>query len=79
MIFLPARKDVEPWRKLEPEIASAKKAIEARKVEAGPLFTNWMDAAKDWLRHQAYNPVISLSAFTAAAIARSASALTRFE
>ncbi len=46
MIFLPARKDVEPWRKLEPEIASAKKAIEARKVEAGPLFTNWMDAAK---------------------------------
>jgi hypothetical protein len=30
--------------------------------------TYWMDAAKDWLRHQAYNPVISLSAFTAAAI-----------
>jgi hypothetical protein len=30
--------------------------------------TYWMDAARDWLRRQGYNAVISLSAFTAAAI-----------
>ena len=46
MIFLPVKKDVEPWRKLEPEVADAKKAIEVRNVEAGPEFTNWMETAK---------------------------------
>ncbi|HEY3856559.1 MAG TPA: DUF1553 domain-containing protein [Verrucomicrobiae bacterium] len=46
MIFLPAQKDILPWKKLQPEIAAAKKAIEARNVEAAPLFTNWMDEAK---------------------------------
>jgi hypothetical protein len=30
--------------------------------------TYWMDAVRDWLKKQGYNPVISLSAFTAAAI-----------
>jgi mono/diheme cytochrome c family protein len=45
-LFLPAHKDIARWKKLEPAIENAKKAVAARKVEAGPVFTNWLDSAR---------------------------------
>jgi mono/diheme cytochrome c family protein len=42
MLFLPARKDVKPWKKSEPELAATKQAVSDRKHEQAPAFTNWL-------------------------------------
>jgi mono/diheme cytochrome c family protein len=46
MLFIPIRKDVARWKKLEPLIASTKKAAAERRTEAAPAFTNWLVRAK---------------------------------
>jgi hypothetical protein len=50
-LFLPARKDIVGWKKLEPAVESTKKAVAARKIEEGLVFTNWLA----WTRS---NPVV---------------------
>jgi mono/diheme cytochrome c family protein len=45
-LFLPVPGDVARWKKLEPAITRTKQAAAARKVEAGPAFTNWFAQAK---------------------------------
>jgi hypothetical protein len=44
-LFLPAHKDIEHWKELEPAIEKARKAVADRKAELGPVFTNWLAAA----------------------------------
>lgn len=41
-LFLPVRKDVARWKRLEPAIARTKQAAAARKSEVAPAFTNWL-------------------------------------
>jgi mono/diheme cytochrome c family protein len=42
-LFLPVSSDVAEWKQLEPAIAKSKQAAAARKVAAGPEFTNWFN------------------------------------
>jgi hypothetical protein len=41
-LFLPVRKDVARWKRLEPAIVRRKQAAAARKSEVAPAFTNWL-------------------------------------